>query len=61
MEENKSIKKKIIISALVLIAIFSMPKKVYANEELKNMTRLYFSSGVTQNSGQRRLYFIRKL
>lgn len=61
MEENKSIKKKIIISALVLIAIFSMPKKVYANEELKNMTRLYFSSGVTQNSGQRRLCFIRKL
>ena len=60
MRKRLNIYKKLIV-LIIIIFLCLVSKNVYATEELKNATRVYFSSGVTQNSGQRRLYFTRKL
>lgn len=59
---NKSIRFLVkIVGLIIFFLIFLVTNKVYADENLKNTTRVYFSSEVTQNSGQRRLYIARKL
>ena len=55
----RSIKK--IVGFIIFFLIFLVTNKVYADENLTNTTRVYFSSEVTKNNGQRRLYTPRKL
>ena len=59
--KQKNMKIKVIVVIITVIILFTQSTNVYADEKLKNTTRVYFASGVTKGSGQRRLYFIRKL
>ena len=57
----KNLKIKVTFVIIAVIVIFTKSNIVYADNKLKNTTRIYFASGVTKGSGQRRLYFTRKL